>query len=150
MSGLQYTYRFNGPADQGILLKNRGNNAIINSRSSMPQKFSPSSGDSMFARARSAYNNNVGNSSGKLLSGHYDSSQITNLKKINAVGKGTMRKSIVSLQGKPNDKTFVNSSLARVRGGGCVAPKKKGAIANTFKSGGSSTVTGTGNRQIFA
>ena len=150
MSGLQYTYKFTGPADQGILLKNRGNNAIMNSKGSMPQKFSPSSGDSIFARARSGYSNNVGNSSGKLLSGHYDSSQITNLRKINAVGKGTMTKSTVSFQGKSNDKTFVNSSLARVRGGGCVAPKKKSALANTFKSGGGSNLTGTGNRQIFA
>lgn len=24
MSGLQFTYRFTGPVDQGILLKNRG------------------------------------------------------------------------------------------------------------------------------
>mgnify|MGYP000906971688 FL=1 len=61
-----------------------------------------------------------------------------------------MTKSTVSFQGKSNDKTFVNSSLARVRGGGCVAPKKKSALANTFKSGGGSNLTGTGNRQIFA
>ena len=29
-----------------------------------------------------------------------------------------------------------------------MAPKKKGAIANTFKSGGTSAATGTGNRTI--
>jgi hypothetical protein len=32
MSGLQFTYRYTGPADQGILLKNRGNNAIVNAQ----------------------------------------------------------------------------------------------------------------------
>ena len=45
MAGLQFTYRFTGPADQGILLKNRGNNAIVNTQMDMPQKFYPSSGD---------------------------------------------------------------------------------------------------------
>jgi hypothetical protein len=72
------------------------------------------------------------------------------MKKINAIGKSSTLKSTVSFQGKPNDSTVINSSLARVRGGGSVAPKKKGALANPFKSGGGSTVTGTGNRQIYA
>ena len=60
MNGLQYTYRFTGPPDQGILMKNRGNNAIINSKRSMPQKFSPSAGDSMFSRARHTYSEDAG------------------------------------------------------------------------------------------
>ena len=151
MNGLQYTYRFTGPPDQGILMKNRGNNAIINSKRSMPQKFSPSAGDSMFSRARHTYSEDAGG--GTLLAGHYDSSQLTYLKKVNAIGKSSMLKNTVSLQGKPKDTTVLNSSLARVRGGGCVAPKKKGALANPFKSGGSSSLTGIGNhgsRQIFA
>jgi hypothetical protein len=148
MNGLQYTYRFTGPADQGVLIKNRGNNAIINNKRSMPQKFSPSAGDSMFSRARHTYSEDAGG--GTLLSGHYDASQLTYLKKVNAIGKSSMLKNTVSFQGNPKDTTVLNSSLARVRGGGCTAPKKKGAIANTFKSGGSSTVTASGNRQIFA
>ena len=55
--------------------------------------------------------------------------------------------------------SYRNSALARVRGGGTVAPKKKGAIlpAGTgrtsnfqYKSGGGSRLTGVGNRQIVA
>jgi hypothetical protein len=148
MAGLQFTYRYTGPADQGILLKNRGNNAIVNAQMGMPQKFSPSSGDSMFSNARQTYIKDSGG--GTLLSGHYDSSQHIYMKKINAIGKSSTLQSTVSFQGKPNDTTFINSSLARVRGGGSVAPKKKGALANPFKSGGGSTTTGSGNRQIFA
>tara|TARA_B110000967_G_scaffold25177_1_gene23179 strand:+ start:761 stop:1207 length:447 start_codon:yes stop_codon:yes gene_type:complete len=148
MPGLQFTYNFTGPADQGILIKNRGNNAVVNSQMGMPQKFYPSSGDSMFSNARRAYVKDSGG--GTLLSGNYDSSQHIAMKKINAIGKGSTLKSTVSFQGKPNDTTIVNRSLARVRGGGSVAPKKKGALANPFKSGGGSRVTGSGNRQIFA
>jgi hypothetical protein len=148
MAGLQFTYRFNGPADQGILIKNKGNNAVVNSQMGMPQKFYPSAGDSMFSRARRAYIKDSGG--GTLLSGNYDSSQHIAMKKINAIGKGSTLKSTVSFQGKSNDTTTVNRSLARVRGGGTVAPKKKGALANPFKSGGGSIVTGSGNRQVFA
>ena len=148
MAGLQFTYRFNGPADQGKLIKNKGNNAVVNSQMGMPQKFYPSAGDSMFSRARRAYIKDSGG--GTLLSGNYDSSQHIAMKKINAIGKGSTLKSTVSFQGKSNDTTTVNRSLARVRGGGTVAPKKKGALANPFKSGGGSIVTGSGNRQVFA
>ena len=148
MAGLQFTYRFNGPADQGILIKNKGNNAVVNSQMGMPQKFYPSAGDSMFSTARRAYVKDSGG--GTLLSGNYDSSQHIAMKKINAIGKGSTLKSTVSFQGKSNDTTTVNRSLARVRGGGTVAPKKKGALANPFKSGGGSSVTGSGNRQVFA
>lgn len=148
MAGLQFTYRFNGPADQGILIKNKGNNAVVNSQMGMPQKFYPSAGDSMFSVARRAYVKDSGG--GTLLSGHYDSSQHIAMKKINAIGKGSTLKSTVAFQGKSNDSTNINRSLARVRGGGTVAPKKKGALANPFKSGGGSSITGSGNRQIFA
>jgi hypothetical protein len=148
MSGLQFTYRFTGPVDQGILLKNRGNNAIVNAKMGMPQKFYPSSNDSMFSNARQTYIQDAGG--GTLLSGHYDSSQQIYMKKMNAIGKSSTLKSTVSFQGKSNDTTVINRSLARVRGGGSVAPKKKGALANPFKSGGGSSITGSGNRQIIA
>jgi hypothetical protein len=149
MSGLMFTYNYNGPADQGILLKNRGGNAIVNAKSGMPQKFSPSAGDSMFSNARSVYRKDGGG--GVLLSGHYDASQQIALKKLNTVGKSSMLQDTVAFQGQAVKKdSYRNSALARCRGGGCVAPKKKGALENKFKSGGRSSVTGTGNRQIFA
>lgn len=149
MVGLIFTYRFTGPADQGIILKNKGNNAIVNAINGMPQKFYPSSGDSMFSNARYNYSKDSGG--GTILSGNFDSSQHIQLKKINAIGKGSMIKTPVSFQGQatPSD-SYRNSALARVRGGGTVAPKKKGALENTFRSGGGSRLTGSGNRQIFA
>jgi hypothetical protein len=145
-----FTYRYNGPPDQGNYRANGGmkNNAIINSKMGMAQKFYPSANDSMFSNARKAYIKDAGG--GTILSGNNDASQYIQLKKINATGKGSTLKSTVSFQGKSNDTTFRNSALARVRGGGTVAPKKKGAIENTFKSGGRSRLTGTGNRQVFA
>jgi hypothetical protein len=149
MSGLMFTYRFTGPSDQGVLIKNRGNNAIVNAKSGMPQKFYPSSNDSMFSNARSSYSKDAGG--GTLLSGNNDSSQHIQLKKLNAIGKSSMITTPVSFQGQAVKRdSYRNSALARVRGGGSVAPKKKGAIENTFKSGGGSRLTGSGNRQIFA
>ena len=127
-----FTYSYNGPTGQGILLKNRGGNAIVNAKGGMPQKFSPSAGDSMFSNARSVYRNDGGG--GALLSGHYDASQLIALKKLNTVGKSSMLQDTVAFQGQAQKQdSYRNSSLARVRGGGCVAPKKKGAIANKFK-----------------
>jgi len=35
MSGLQFTYRYPGPPSQGVLIKNRGNNAIIDAQMGM-------------------------------------------------------------------------------------------------------------------
>jgi|UniRef100_A0A6C0CL01 hypothetical protein len=151
-----------GPASQGVLIKNTGGNAIIptgNGESSntpvpsaMPQKFYPSAGDSMFSRARKAYVQDAGG--GTLLQGNFDSSQHIQLKKINTIGKS------VNPGGPYNNTSFQglakkadhyrNSALARVRGGGTVAPKKKGAIENKFKSGGGSRLSTAGNRQIFA
>ena len=157
---MQYTYSqssyqppmpkvLTGPASQGILIKDRGDNAVVNTQMGMPQKFYPSAGDSMFSRARHAYIQDSGG--GTLLQGNYDSSQHIYLKKLNSIGKSSTRQSTVSFQGLAQKQDhYRNSALARVRGGGTVAPKKKGALANPYKSGGGSALSGTGNRQVFA
>jgi len=138
-----------GPASQGVLIKDRGDNAVINAQMGMPQKFYPSAGDSMFSRARKEYIQDSGG--GTLLQGNYDSSQHIYLKKLNAIGKSSTTQSTVSFQGLAQKQDhYRNSALARVRGGGTVAPKKKGALANPYKSGGGSALSGTGNRQVFA
>jgi len=158
MSGLMFTYKYTGPASQGILIKNKGDNAVQNTKMGMPQKFGSAAGDSMFTNARSAYSKDAGG--GILLSGNYDSSQHIHLKKLNAIGQASMMQTPVSFQGlaKKADH-YRNSALARVRGGGTVAPKKKGAIlpAGTgrtsnfqYKSGGGSRLSRAGNRQIIA
>lgn len=133
MPGLQFTYKsnldkYNGPADQGVLIKNRGNNAKLSSPMAMPQKFYPSAGDSMFSNARHIYKNDGGG--GSLMNGHYDASQVTALNRLNTIGKSSMIN--ISQQNplsfRAQDTTSRNSSLRRCRSGGCVAPKKKGAI----------------------
>lgn len=145
-----YTYRFNGPADQGILLKNRGNNAQLDSKMAMPQKFYPSAGDSMFSNARRTYISEYGTGE-NVLSKHSDSSQYIHMKKFNAVGKSSQLNISTEnpLSFRSQDTTSRNNAIRRCRSGGCVAPKKKGAIENTYKSGGSSSLTGTGNRQYI-
>jgi cytochrome b involved in lipid metabolism len=145
-----YTYRFNGPADQGILLKNRGNNARLDSKMAMPQKFYPSAGDSMFSSARKTYISEYGDGE-NVLNKYSDSSQYTHVKKFNAVGKSSQLNISTEnpLSFRSQDTTSRNSAVRRCRSSGCVAPKKKGALENTYKSGGSSFLTGTGNRQYI-
>jgi hypothetical protein len=135
-----------GPASQGILIKGTGGNAIMPTGvpgssnqaipKAMPQKFYPSMNDSIFSLARRTYikdagsSNSVGN--GPFLTNNLDSSAHIKFKKIKAQGKSTLPyNNQISFQGKSNDTTVRNSSLSRVRGGGSVAPKKKGAIRNT-------------------
>ena len=67
------------------------------------------------------------------------SDQYIQRKKNKAIGLGSTNIKSESFSFATNDKTNVtnrNQSLARCRSGGCVAPAKKGAIANQFKSGG--------------
>ena len=72
--------------------------------------------------------------------------------KNNAIGGGSMKVGLATnapMSFKSDDTTSRNIAIQRCRAGGCVAPKKKGAN-NSFKSGGGSTYSGTGNRQLFA
>ncbi len=69
---------FNGPADQGILIKNRGNNALLAGKMPMPQKFYPSASTSMFSNARKTYVNDAGG--GTILQGNFDQSQYIHLR----------------------------------------------------------------------
>jgi hypothetical protein len=137
-----------GPTSQGILIKNKGNNAIINAPMGMPQKFNPSSNDSTLTNSRKIFAQDAGG--GTVLMGNHDASHQIRLKKITAIGLSATMKNIlpVSFQGlaQPSDH-YRNSKLAKVRGGGCIAPKKK-INNNSFLSGGTSRITGTGNRQI--
>lgn len=154
---MQLQYTFNGPADQGILQKNRGNNAKLTSKMAMPQKFYPSASDSLFSKARSVYMGNNGNTLPSNATSHISdnrdqSGRIARLK-ANAIGKSSTKYGLATnapLSFRSQDTTSRNSALQRVRGGGAVAPAKKGALENTFKSGGGSRLTGSGNRQIFA
>jgi hypothetical protein len=52
--------QFNGPPDQGILIKQADNNAVLKSPSAMPAKFYPSDGGNRFAMGRSVYLRTLG------------------------------------------------------------------------------------------
>tara|TARA_R110002072_G_scaffold46071_2_gene127815 strand:- start:110 stop:712 length:603 start_codon:yes stop_codon:yes gene_type:complete len=57
-----------------------------------------------------------------------------------AIGSGSTNKDQQSFSFKSNDKTHLNvtnQALRKARSGGTVAPAKKGALENHFKSGGS-------------
>jgi len=178
-------YNFNGPPDNHVLIKQRGNNATLTSVNPMPQQFYPSSNDSVFAMGRRTFvqtkgepngpyntdNKVAGNVRGnfgttfnqipphkrvglvgKPISFPQDSSQRIERLKNNAIGGGSMKVGLAKnapMSFKSDDTTSRNIAIQRCRAGGCVAPKKKGAN-NSFKSGGGSTYSGTGNRQLFA
>jgi hypothetical protein len=79
--------------------------------------------------------------------------QYINMLKYDAIGKSAYKVGLAldaPYQTKNNDNTIRNIRRQRCRSGGCVAPKKKGAIENPFQSGGSSILSSLGNRQIYA
>jgi len=56
-----------------------------------------------------------------------------------AIGSGSTNRNNVDFSFKANNNSNLNTTntaLKKVRGGGCVAPAKKGAIANPYTSGG--------------
>jgi hypothetical protein len=64
-------------------------------------------------------------------------------KKNKAIGSGSTNKSGTDFSFKSNNKTNINTNnqaLTRVRAGGSVAPAKKGAVANTYRSGGHGSI----------
>ena len=146
--------RFNGPPGQNILIKQRGNNARLWGVRPMPQKFNPSAGDSMFSNARMMYSRVSGTAPTSKESTYAskestydacnnDQSGYIQRRKMNAIGKGTMINTN-PLSFRSSDANTVNSRLRKCRSGGCAAPAKKGANTS-FKSGGGSTLSGTGN-----
>lgn len=148
---------YNGPSGQNILTKNRGNNAIQSGGAKpMPQKFSPSTGSSSFSNARKMYSNNSGitptskerTSKERTFDGcNNDQSGYIQRKKMNAVGKGSMTTNNGPLAFSSANMSDTRSHLRQCRSGGCSAPAKKGANIS-YKSGGSSILSGAGNRTI--
>ena len=123
----------------------------------MPQKFSPSAGDSMFSRNRLAYSRACdGNTydidailagetaavqqrnAGKPLQ-FMDSSQRTSIRSQKAVGKSsipaTTTESLSFTNTNRSINNVINRAQRRARSGGAVAPPKK-AANTSFKSGG--------------
>jgi hypothetical protein len=116
-------------------------------KGAMPEKFYPSVGSSMFARARSSYTKDAGGGQN-----WYSSSQHIHLKKINAIGKSSQQSYVknnqpLAFSGKvQND---VKSALRRTRSGGTVAPAKKGLyLPNINGIGTRPGVGGLANKSV--
>lgn len=116
-------------------------------KGAMPEKFYPSVGSSMFARARSTYTNDAGGGQN-----WYSSSQHIHLKKINAIGKSSQQSYVNNNQGlafSGKVQNDVKSALRRTRSGGTVAPAKKGLyLPNPNGPGTKRGVGGIANRSI--
>jgi hypothetical protein len=105
-------------------------NNLTTAKMGMPFKPNTMAQGSMFSNARISYTQNAGGGKNWNASSDY-----IQLKRINAIGKSSTKVGLpinnpLSFAGP--DQTSIKTSIARCRGGGCVAPKKKGAIANTF------------------
>ena len=140
-----------GPAS--IPTKQNQPNNTTNAVMGMPFKPAPMTQGSFFAMARAAYNKRVNqnvNSVGQITtppnysplgtapsgkkkwygaSSSRQCSEHTSLRSIEATGKSsTNYLSTQTMSFSGPDQTSVKDALARCRGNGCVAPKKKGAI----------------------
>jgi hypothetical protein len=139
---MTFQYHFTGPSS--FPLKQNINNNQTSAIMGIPFKPATMTQGNDFAAARFAYIKDVGNpaiATPSAFIGTYGKSKkkFNNsageqiyLKKINAVGKSSTNSkkinpnSLMSFAGPDN--TSVKSSLAKCRGGGCIAPKKKGGV----------------------
>ena len=129
-----------------IPLKQINNNGYTRSVMGMPFKPDTMTQGSEFSRARAGYINKVtrrypykDSAYSKNKAVPTSSSQLIESRRMRAIGKSSTKQGLpldAALSYRSQDTSFRNSSLRRVRGGGSVAPKKKGAIENPFKSGG--------------
>jgi hypothetical protein len=109
-------------------------NNLTQAKMGMPFKPNTMAQGSMFSNARITYTKEGGG--GK---NWYAASDYIQLKRINAIGKSSTKTGLPAnapLSFAGVDQTSRKDGLARCRAGGCTAPKKKGALENTFKSGG--------------
>ena len=134
-----------------IFTSRANNNGVLTSYMAMPFKPNTMTQGSEFTNSRNIYVesvqnvNTTTNTRSNLISnnGWLSSDSYIQRKKARAVGKSSTKQGLprdAPLSYKNTAKNIRNSSLARVRGGGCVAPKKKTSIFNAFKSGGSSII----------
>jgi len=126
-------------------IKNNGSTTAVRGLpfkpNTMTQGNSFSQNRSMFAHAITDTRNQPNIKNKKFLQTPISSSQRIQLLKSKAIGKSSMKQGLptdATMSFRSQDRHYRNSSLARVRGGGAVAPPKKGAVANTFQSGGRS------------
>ena len=108
-----------------VFTSQANNNGIVYSKGSSGFKPANMSQGSMITNSTAVYNNNAGGGSG-----WFSSSDVIAQKRRIAIGKSQNRVGIPDGQPSTYKSTEGNSrksALARVRGGGAVAPPKKGA-----------------------
>ena len=111
----------------------RADTKVSNINGANPPKFYPSNqGYSNYANLRRVYKSDAGCGEN-----YFTSSQVMELKKINAVGKSSFGDNVHGFSHGYIDKSFTNTALRRVRNGGTVATPKKSSLDNKFQSGGS-------------
>ena len=126
-----------GPAS--FSLKQINNNAQTKAYMGMPFKPATMTQGSEFAIGRQGYINDIGYPSGsqqyiqqtqyaKKKKFNNSSGEQTNKRKMNAIGKSSVNRNNNLMAFSASDNATVNSALAKCRGGGCVAPPKKGAV----------------------
>ena len=126
-----------------IPLKQIINNGFTRSKMGMPFKPDTMTQGSEFSGARATFINApvsrheyTNSAYSKNKAAPVSSSQLIESRRTKAIGKSSTNRQSKIMSYRSQDTSFRNSSLARVRGGGTVAPKKKGALENPFMSGG--------------
>lgn len=122
-------YQTTGPAS--FALKQINNNAQTQAYMGMPFKPATMTQGSDFAMGRQGYINDVFLQQtllAKKKKFNNSSGEQTNKRKMTAVGKSSINQNKNLMAFSASDNTTVNSALAKCRGGGCVAPAKKGAV----------------------
>lgn len=145
-------YKTTGSRSIGLsgasVYSNRNNKLAFVNGANPPSFYPATQGYTSYGNARKTYIKDAGGGQG-----YHDSSQLTELKRITAVGKSTTQHQNHLASGFSNggpDRSFTATARQRARSGGCTAPKKKGALNNSYRSGGSSRLTTSGNRQVYA
>ena len=120
-----------GPAS--FSLKQINNNAQTHAYMGMPFKPATMTQGSDFAMGRQGYINDIYIQQtllAKKKKFNNSSGEQTNKRKMTAIGKSSVNKfnnnNLMAFSG--SDNATVNTALAKCRGGGCVAPPKKGAV----------------------
>jgi len=126
-----------GPGPSSVPRKQYYNNGYLTPPMAMPFKPPTMTQGSMFSNARKVFVKDAGGGPN-----WYAGSDITALKRVNAIGKSSTKTGLpnnAKLSYRSQDNNFKNSALRRCRSGGSVAPKKKGALKNPYKGSGCCT-----------
>jgi hypothetical protein len=116
-----------------IFTKNNLNNGSLNFTRAMPLKDNTSDNSSRFSAAREVYSETTPDTSVKKWFGSRDSSSVTQRRKNNAIGKGSINANNAALSFTSNtEKNTVNSALRRTRAGGATVPAKKTGYMQLF------------------